>query len=99
MLKQAHLFVKGDLIGVRIRAWTKIQDKMLGVFGWVRNVYDNTDVFGPFGGVETVIQADEKILLLMIDKLRQGSPVSIVTYVEIIWEDPKEIFDEFKIIH
>ena len=38
MLKQVHLYIKGSVIGVGFRAWTKIQAKIVGVTGWVRNV-------------------------------------------------------------
>lgn len=97
MLKQAHLYIKGEVIGVGFRAWTKIQAKILGVKGWVRNVYDKPEVFGPYGGVETVIQGEEEKINQMIELLKKGPPVSRVDDVEIYWQDPKEIFEEFEI--
>jgi len=97
MVKQAHLYVKGDVIGVGFRAWTKIQAKILGVSGWVRNVYDKPEVFGVSGGVEAVIQGEEEKVGKMIELLKQGPPVSRVEDVEIFWETPKENFDGFEI--
>jgi acylphosphatase len=97
MVKQVHLYIKGDVIGVGFRAWTKIQAKILGVSGWVRNVYDKPEIFGVSGGVEAVIQGEQEKLEKMIELLKQGPPVSRVEDVEIFWQTPKENFDEFEI--
>src|SRR3989344_233296 len=98
MLTQAHLLIQGDVIGVGFRAWTKIQSKITHTSGWVRNVYDRTDVFGPSGGVEVVIQGEKQAIEDMIDHIKEGSPISRVDNVEISFEDPKEIFEEFSIL-
>ena len=97
MVKQARLYIKGDVIGVGFRAWTKIQAKFLGVFGYVRNVYDQPEIFGVRGGVEALIQGEEDKVEKMIELLKQGPPVSRVEDVEIFWETPKENFDGFEI--
>ncbi|MGB9882961.1 MAG: acylphosphatase [Microgenomates group bacterium] len=89
MLKQAHLYIKGDVIGVGFRAWAKIQAKIIGVTGWVRN--------HPDGFVEAVIQAEEEKLKAMIEALKQGPPIARVDDVEVYWQDVKEIFEEFEI--
>ena len=98
MLKQARLYIKGDVIGVGFRAWTKIQAKLTAVSGWVRNVYDKPEVFGASGGVEAVIQGEEEKVKKMIDLLHQGPPVSRVDEVEVFYEEVKEIFSGFEII-
>lgn len=98
MLKQAHLYIKGDVIGVGFRAWTKIQAKILGIKGWVRNVYDRPDIFGDVGGVEAVIQSDdEEKLNKMITLLKQGPAIARVDEIEVYFQDAKEIFDDFEI--
>jgi len=97
MLKQAHLFVKGDVIGVGFRAWTKIQAKINDVSGWVRNNYERFDLFGKTGGVEAQIQGDEEKVRLMIEAIKKGPAVSHVHDVEVIWQDPKEIIQGFEI--
>lgn len=89
MLKQCHLYIKGDVIGVGFRAWTKIQAKINGVTGWVRNHQD--------GFVEAVIQGDENKVNKMLEIIKQGSPVSRVENVEVYKQDAKEIFDGFDI--
>ena len=97
VLRQVHLYIKGDVIGVGFRAWTKIQAKIIGVSGWVRNVYDKPEIYGVGGGVETVIQGEEEKVNKILNLVRQGPPVSRVDDVEIFWEKPKEIFDGFEI--
>ena len=97
-MKQVRLFIKGDVIGVGFRAWSKMQAKYKGVTGWTRNVHDDPAVFGPQGGVEIVAQAEEKPLGDFIEKIKEGSPVSRVDNVEILLEEPGEIFDSFDII-
>jgi len=97
MVKQAHLYIKGDVIGVGFRAWAKIQAKIVGVSGWVRNVYDKPEIFGVEGGVEAVIQGEEEKVEKMVALLKQGPPVSRIDEVEIFWEKPKENFEVFEI--
>lgn len=97
MLTQVRLYIKGDVIGVGFRAWTKIQAKINGVAGWVRNVYDKPEIFGVGGGVEALIQGEKEKVDKMIAILRQGPPVAHVQEVEIIPEEVKEVFQGFEI--
>jgi len=97
MLKQVHLYIKGDVIGVGFRAWTKIQAKIHRVNGWVRNVYDRRDIFGPRGGVEAVLQGEEEDVDKMISTIKKGFPLAYVSHVEVFPESGKEIFEEFRI--
>ena len=89
MLKQVHLYIKGDVIGIGFRAWTKIQAKIIGVTGWVRNKED--------GFVEAQIQGEEEKVKQIIDLVKKAPPVSHVSEVEVFWQEPKEIFDQFEI--
>ena len=97
MLKQAHVYIKGDVIGVGFRAWTKIQAKLNNVTGWVKNNFNKPEIFGPGGGVEAVFQAEEKQIIAMIEKVKEGSPVSKVEDVIVTWQDAKEIIEGFEI--
>ncbi len=97
MLKQVHIYIKGDVIGVGFRAWTKIRAKIIGVTGWVRNVNKHPDIFGAGGGVEAQIQGEMEKVEQMIELLKKGPPVSHVSGIEIFWQEPKEIFDIFEI--
>lgn len=89
MLKQVHLYIKGDVIGVGFRAWTKIQAKIIGVTGWVRNRDEIS--------VEAQIQGEEEKVNQIIELVKKGPPVSHVSDVQIFWQEPKEIFDQFEI--
>jgi acylphosphatase len=93
---QAHVHVIGDVIGVGFRAWTKIEAKITGVNGWVRNCHEKSEVFGPGGGVEVFLQGDEEKVEKMIELLRQGPPVSRVDDIEIFWQEPKELMRGFE---
>lgn len=96
MLKQAHLYIKGDVIGVGFRAWVKIQAKINGAKGWVRNNFENEHIFGKSGGVEVLLQAEDDVIKKMIELVKEGSPVSRVDDVEVYWQEPREIFEEFE---
>ncbi len=97
MLKQAHVYVSGDVIGVGFRAWTKIQARIHSVNGWIRNVFNKPDVFGPGGGVECVLQAEEDNLNGLLELLKKGPSVSRVDDIQITWQEPKEIIEGFEI--
>ncbi len=98
MIKQAHLYIKGEVIGVGFRAWTRMKAKEIGVGGWVRNVYDRSDIFGVRGGVEAVVQGEENKVNQMVEILKQGPETAHVEEVEIFWEKPKEVFEDFEVI-
>ena len=97
MLKQVRLYIKGDVIGVGFRAWTKIQAKIIGVNGWVRNAYDKPEIYDAGGGVEALIQGEEDKVNKILELLKKGPPVSRVDDVEVMWEEPKEILEGFDI--
>lgn len=97
MLKQARIYIIGDVIGVGFRAWTKIQAKLNHVTGWVRNEHTKPEIFGPSGGVEVLIQGEEEHVNKMIDILSKGSPISYVQDTKIYFSDVKEIIEGFEI--
>jgi acylphosphatase len=97
MMTQAHVYIKGEVIGVGFRAWTKIQAKIAGVKGWIRNTHDKEDIFGAGGGVEAVFQGEQENVDKMIEILKKGSSISHVEEVEVMWQEPKELFEIFEI--
>lgn len=97
MLTQAHIYVIGDVIGVGFRAWTKIQAKLNNVNGWVRNNHERPEVFGPQGGVEAVFQGEEEHVKTMIDVVRAGPDIAYIEDVEVMLQEPKEVFETFEI--
>lgn len=96
-MTQAHVYIKGEVIGVGFRAWAKIQAKIVGVHGWIRNTHDKEDIFGAGGGVEAVFQGEEANVHNMIEVMRKGSAISHVEDVEVMWQEPKELFEIFEI--
>lgn len=94
---QVHVFIKGEVIGVGFRAWTKIQAKIHNVKGWVRNNFERHDVFGIHGGVEAVLQGKEDSVNKMLEILRKGSPISRVDDIEVYHQQAKEVFQLFEI--
>jgi len=89
MLKQVHIYIKGDVTGVGFRAWTKIQAKIIGVTGWIRNKEE--------GFIEAQIQGDEDKVNQIIELIKKGPPISHVSDIQLFWQEPKEIFDGFEI--
>lgn len=97
MKVQAHVYIRGDVIGVGFRAWTKIQAKIIGVKGWVRNNFEKPEVFGTSGGVEAVFQGLEADIEEIIKRVKKGPPVSRVDEVDVYWQETKEDFHNFEI--
>ncbi|MBA3013890.1 MAG: acylphosphatase [Proteobacteria bacterium] len=66
--------VRGRVQGVLFRDYTVKEAGRFGLSGWVRNREDGT--------VETEFQGDAEEVALMVNWLRQGSPLSQVTGVD-----------------
>ena len=96
-MKQVHVYIKGDVIGVGFRAWTKIQAKMISVNGWIRNSFEHPDKFGNGGGVEALFQGEDAKVEEIVEKIKEGPPVSRVDDVELYWQNIKEVFEGFEI--
>lgn len=97
MLTQAHVYIKGDVIGAGFRGWIRIQSKLIGVNGWVRDCFEKPEVFGASGGVEAVFQGEEKKVEEMIEAVHSGPAVAHVHDVEVMWQEPKDIFEVMEI--
>lgn len=91
MLKQVHVFVYGDVLGVGFRNWTQMQAKALDVKGWVKNNYAKNCV-------EALLQADQATLEDLTERLRKGAPASSVDDIEVVWETLTESFEDFSIL-
>jgi len=86
--KQIHVIIRGRVIGVSYRAWTKTQADSLGLFGFVKNV-DNH--------VEAIFQGNERKINSMLRLLKLGPPAARVEKITIIPKENKELFNGFKI--
>ncbi len=98
MKTQARLRIKGDVIGVGFRAWTKIQARRLGITGWIRNVHSSPEIYGRQGGVEALIQGEGEAVNTLMEIVKTGSPISRVDSVDILHVETFEEFDDFTIL-
>ncbi|HLI46215.1 MAG TPA: acylphosphatase [Geobacterales bacterium] len=90
-LVRAHLFIEGLVQGVFFRAYTKEVARENNVNGFVRNL--------PDGRVEAVLEGEEENVAKVIEFCKKGPPGAIVTNLEIIWEEYKGEFNNFKILY
>ncbi|GIW63883.1 MAG: acylphosphatase [Patescibacteria group bacterium] len=97
-MKQLKIYVKGQVIGVGFRAWTRLQAKNLEIKGWVRNVYDKPEIFGPHGGVEICCQGKQKDLEKFLELVKKGPETAVVEDVSAFWEKPQNILNDFVVI-
>lgn len=86
-MKQAHVFISGNVQGVGYRYFVRSNANKLGLTGWVRNAED--------GGVEVVFQGDEKAIEEMIALCRKGPMLSEVEHIGFEWEEGEERFSDF----
>lgn len=79
--------VIGRVQGVFFRAWAKQQAEEIGVAGWIRNA--------PDGSVEGHLSGDEKAVLELIKRLREGPPSALVrrVHVEEAGPEPADGFE------
>ncbi len=87
-----HLFVKGelDLPGVPYRQIFREVARRNHVFGWVRLL--------PDGNIEAVLEGDERDVDAVLRWAYAGPQGTKVREVEIIREEYKGEFDDFKIL-
>lgn len=97
MVTQAHVYVKGDVIGVGFRAWASVQARMYSITGWIRNNFEDHEVFGPEGGVEGLFQGTRQNLTQFVEVLHQGPSIARIDDVEVYWQEPTEICSDFTI--
>lgn len=98
MLRQVHVKIRGDVTKVGFRGWARMKSRECKVTGYLGNVYHQPDEFGPHGGVEGVIQGEEEGVQDMLAFLHKGSPLSRVDDIQIRYEDPTEIYEDFTIL-
>lgn len=88
---RAHVFVSGRVQGVFFRDHTRRWAASLGLKGWVRNVYD--------GRVEIIAEGEKGKIESLIDRLREGPPISRVENVEVAWEEYTGEFSDFRVTY
>ena len=86
---RAHIIIDGRVQGVSFRAFTSDVAHSLGLFGWVRNLYD--------GRVEAVFEGDREKVEAAIRQCYEGPPFARVSKVDITWGDQWEGLLDFRV--
>lgn len=89
-MKQAHVFVIGDVQGVGYRQFVRRLARKNAVNGWVKNLAD--------GRVEGVLQGEEAGIQELLRRLKQGPFLAEVKQIDVQWEDISERLDSFEIV-
>jgi len=83
-----HLKINGRVQGVGFRYFTRKTAKKYAVSGWVKNMDDGT--------VEVILAGNERAVLEMMDKLRDGpSPARVTGMEEIPTDKSADDFQSF----
>lgn len=88
-VKAVHVVVHGLVQGVGFRYFVLRRAQLLGLRGWVRNLYDGT--------VEVSAEGLEPQLQQLLEALSRGPQGSRVTRVDTLWDTPKGQFTHFLI--
>lgn len=88
-MKTVHVIVEGRVQGVFFRDYTLRQARNLKLKGWAKNLTD--------GSVEIIISGSEQHVDAMIDWLHEGSPLAVVSSVNVEEILPTEKLTGFEI--
>ncbi len=90
-MARIHVWVSGRVQGVCFRDFAERRGSMLGLTGWVRNLWDHR--------VEIVAEGDRTGLEQLLEHLRMGPPFARVEGLEVRWEEPSGEFSDFRIVY
>ncbi len=83
-----YVRVYGIVQGVGFRRFVQIHAIRLGVKGYAKNL--------PDGSVEVIAEGHEESLNKLLNKIREGSPLSRVEKVEVRFDEYKGEFSSFE---
>jgi acylphosphatase len=89
MLSRIHVFVSGRVQGVAYRFFAERRAAEIQVTGWVRNLRD--------GRIEIVAEGQKVDLERFLEFLRQGPRMAKVDGLDLLWEDYRGEFKDFRI--
>ena len=84
-----HAIVEGRVQGVGFRYFVLEVAELLGIYGWVRNRWDDT--------VEVLAEGERPVLEKMLDALGRGPRGAFVASVKVDWEKPTGEFHNFRV--
>ncbi len=88
-LARLHAIVEGRVQGVGFRYFVLEVAELLGIYGWVRNRWDDT--------VEVLAEGERSALEKLQDALGRGPRGAFVTSVKADWEKPTGEFQNFRV--
>ncbi len=86
---RAHIVVSGRVQGVFFRAHAQRESVLLGVTGWVKNIFD--------GRVEIMAEGKKEQVERLIAAVKQGPPQAYVEDAGVEWLEFEGEFEDFKI--
>ena len=89
MLSRVHAFVSGRVQGVAYRYFVERRADEIPVTGWVRNLRD--------GRVEIMAEGEKADLESFLGFMRQGPRMAKVDGLDLLWEDYRGEFEDFRI--
>lgn len=87
----SRVFVLGFVQGVGFRRFVKKNALNLGLRGWVKNL--------PDGRVEMLIQGSKENIEKLVKICERGTFFSDIKNVQVEWEEDKDEFLDFQILH
>lgn len=89
-MKQATLFITGNVIGVGFRSFIKHHAVKRNLTGYARNVY------APKKGVECIVEGNEEDIKMLIEECKKGPDVSWVENITVQYSELKKYtFESF----
>jgi acylphosphatase len=89
MKKRAHVIIHGQVQGVFFRSETKQRADQANVYGWVKNLRDET--------VEAVFEGEEEAVEKLIDFCRRGPKNASVNHIDLSYEKFTGEFKGFRV--
>ncbi len=89
-MRTARVFISGFVQGVGFRQFILRQAQHLRLTGWVKNLPDNRIEIFFSGSKENIEEA--------ISACRKGPFLADIKSVDVIWEETREEFKDFKVI-
>lgn len=88
-LARLHAILEGRVQGVGFRYFVLEVAELLGVYGWVRNRWDDT--------VEVVAEGERAALEKLLDALGRGPRGAFVSTINADWGKPTGEFHSFRV--
>jgi len=89
MKARLHAYFSGRVQGVGFRFLAQHVARMLGLTGWVRNMYD--------GRVEVVAEGEREQLEQFLAELKKGPRLARIEKLDVFWEEYRGEFSEFSV--